>query len=79
MNYDPKIVSYKELLTIFWNNHEYGLTKRVKRQYASLILYHNENQKISATESIDEERIRRAPEAIITEIGAAGPFYPAEE
>lgn len=79
LDYDPNKVSYKELLDLFWNNHEYGLTTRVKRQYMSLILCHNNEQKQLATESIQEERVKRAPEKIITEIADAGPFYPAEE
>lgn len=79
MDFDPRKVSYKELLDLFWNNHEYGLTTRVKRQYMSLILYHNVEQKRIAIESINEEKVKRSPEVIITEIAAAGPFYPAEE
>lgn len=79
VDYDPKKVSYNQLLNIFWNNHEYGLTTRVKRQYMSLILYHDEDQKMSAMESMEKERAQRAPEKIITEIAAAGPFFPAEE
>lgn len=79
LDYDPKKVSYKELLNLFWNNHEYGLTTRVKRQYMSLILYHSDEQKQMAIKSIEEERVKRAPEVIITELAAAGPFYPAEE
>lgn len=79
MDFDPRKVSYKALLDLFWNNHEYGLTTRVKRQYLSLILYHNDEQKRIAFESINEEKIKRSPEVIITEIAAAGPFYPAEE
>lgn len=71
MDYDPKTISYKQL---FWNNHEYGLTKRVKRQYMSLILYHTEEQKRLAMESMEEQRVKRAPEVIITEIAGAGPF-----
>lgn len=79
IDYDPKKISYKELLNIFWNNHEYGLTTRVKRQYMSLISYHNANQRLEALASMDEERIKRSPEVIITEIAAAGIFHPAEE
>lgn len=78
MDYDANKISYKQLLKIFWNNHEYGLTTRVKRQYMSLILYHNEQQKEEALASLEEERITRSPEVIITEIAAAGIFYPAE-
>lgn len=79
IDYDPKKVAYNRLLDLFWNNHEYGLTKRVKRQYSSLILYHTEEQKRLAIDSMAEERVKRAPEVIITEIAAASTFYPAEE
>lgn len=79
IDYDPTKISYSQLLNLFWNNHEYGLTTRVKRQYMSLILYHTEAQKHYAENSIKEERINRAPETIITEIAEAGPFYAAEE
>lgn len=34
---------------------------------------------MSAMESMEKERAQRAPEKIITEIAAAGPFFPAEE
>lgn len=32
IDYDPKKVSYEELLDLFYSNHEYGLTTKVKRQ-----------------------------------------------
>lgn len=32
IDFDPTVVSYNELLALFWNNHEYGLTTRIKRQ-----------------------------------------------
>ncbi|XP_058118270.1 peptide methionine sulfoxide reductase [Anopheles ziemanni] len=78
IDYDPKKISYSDLLELFWNNHEYGLTTRIKRQYMSLILYHSEEQRKIAEDSRAEEQIKRAPEQIITEIAAAGAFYPAE-
>lgn len=40
-----KFHRFSELLKMFWNNHEYGLTTRIKIQYASIIFYHNEEQK----------------------------------
>lgn len=79
IDYDPTKISYAKILDMFWNNHEYGLTTRVKRQYMSLILYHSEAQKAAAEASIKVERVRRAPEVIRTEIAQAGEFYPAEE
>lgn len=78
IHYDPKKISYNDLLDLFWNNHEYGLTTRIKRQYMSLILYHTEEQRQIAEASRAEEQIKRAPEQIITEIAAASTFYPAE-
>lgn len=62
---------------MFWSNHEYG--RRLKRQYTSLILYHNEKQLSEAMASLEEEKVKYSPETIFTEISAAGPFYPAEE
>lgn len=79
IDYDPKKVTYQHLLDLFWNNHEYGLTKRVKRQYSSFIWFHSAEQKNIAVDSMAEERIKRAPEVIITEIAPASTFYPAEE
>ncbi|KAJ8955980.1 hypothetical protein NQ318_006251 [Aromia moschata] len=32
IDYDPKVISYEDLLDFFWNNHEYGLTTIIKRQ-----------------------------------------------
>lgn len=79
IEYDPTVINYNKLLDLFWNNHEYGLHTRIKRQYMSLILFHSEVQKNIALESMQEERVKRAPEKIITELQPAGPFYPAEE
>ncbi|KXJ75615.1 peptide methionine sulfoxide reductase [Aedes albopictus] len=79
IHYDPTVLNFSDLLDLFWNNHEYGLTTRIKRQYMSLILYHNEEQRRISEESRAEEQIKRAPEKIITEIAPAGIFYPAED
>lgn len=79
IDFDPTEVSYYELLGLFWNNHEYGLTTRVKRQYASLIQYHTETQREVAEKSLDEERKNRVGEVIITTIEKVSVFYPAEE
>lgn len=79
IDFDPTQVSYYELLGLFWNNHEYGLTTRVKRQYASFILYRNDQQKEVAVHSLAEEKINRPTEQIITVIEKLGIFYDAEE
>lgn len=79
IDYDPTVISFKELLDLFWNNHEYGLTKPMKRQYASLILYHDDEQKQIAEASKLEEQERRVPEVITTNIAPKENFYAAEE
>lgn len=79
IDFDPTRISYEQLLDLFWNNHEYGLTKRMKRQYMSLILTHSAEQQEIANKSRKEEQVKRAPEVIITEIAEAREFYPAED
>lgn len=44
-----------------------------------MILHHSDEQKRVALQSIERERVKRAPEVIYTEIVEAGPFYAAEE
>lgn len=79
IDFDPTKITYLQVLDLFWNNHEYGLTTRVKRQYASIIYYHSDEQKRNATESLANERIKRPTEQIITEIIKADIIYAAEE
>ncbi|XP_055317536.1 peptide methionine sulfoxide reductase-like [Sitodiplosis mosellana] len=79
IDFDPNEVTYSQLLDLFWNNHEYGLTTRVKRQYASVIYYHNDEQKRVASESLESERINRPTEQIITEIVKVDTIYTAED
>lgn len=79
IDFDPNEITYLQLLNLFWNNHEYGLTTRVKRQYASVIFYHSDEQKRIASESLQCERVNRPTETIITEIVEADIIYTAEE
>ncbi|XP_072378487.1 peptide methionine sulfoxide reductase isoform X1 [Diabrotica undecimpunctata] len=78
IDFDPKAVSYEKLLNLFWKNHEYGLTTKIKKQYASVILYHNDEQKQLAEKSRKEEAEKHNV-PLITDIVSAGPFYPAED
>ncbi|PZC75712.1 hypothetical protein B5X24_HaOG205686 [Helicoverpa armigera] len=63
---------------MFWANHEYGLTTKLKRQYQSMILYHDEEQRASAEASYKQMQ-ERCKEPLRTEIAPAGTFYPAED
>ncbi|XP_058807706.1 peptide methionine sulfoxide reductase [Phymastichus coffea] len=78
IEYNPAKISYSQLLDLFWNNHEYGLTSLIKRQYMSLILYHDEEQRLVAERS--RERLQREKnERFVTEIHQFQRFYPAED
>lgn len=79
IDFDPTVISLQKLLDLFWNNHEYGLGTKIKKQYCSLILYHNEEQRLTAERSLEEEREKRSTEEITTKILPASTFYPAEE
>ena len=49
IDYDPEIISYNDLLKIFWENHNPTTLNRqgpdVGSQYRSIIFYHTEEQK----------------------------------
>ncbi|KAL7021412.1 hypothetical protein ACKWTF_011860 [Chironomus riparius] len=79
IHYDPKTIAFEKLLNLFWNNHEYGLTTKIKKQYASIIFYHNDEQKETAEKSREAEQKARSNETIITQIVKASTFYPAED
>lgn len=83
--YDPEIISYDELLAVFWANHNPTTLNRqgpdVGTQYRSVIFYHDAEQKAAA------ERSKQALAAsgkwgdrpIVTEIVPAQTFYIAED
>ncbi|SNS69777.1 peptide-methionine (S)-S-oxide reductase [Ekhidna lutea] len=81
--FDPSIISFDELLEVFWNTHDPTTLNRqgndVGSQYRSAIFYHNEKQKELAEAykmKLDESDIWNDP--IVTEISPLGVFYPAE-
>lgn len=47
LDFDPDAVSYEELLTLFFESHN-PLRPALKRQYASMIFYHDEEQREAA-------------------------------
>ena len=80
--FNPKKISYKELLDIFWNNHNPTTLNRqgfdIGHQYRSAIFYHNEQQRSIALKSKKEFQ-KKIDKTIVTEIIKAKEFYPAEE
>jgi len=84
LSYDPSVISYRELLEVFWSVHDPTTLNRqgadVGTQYRSAIFYHNPEQKKLAEEyrkKLDESGAFGDP--IVTEITAFTAFYPAED
>ena len=82
--FDPAKTSYSRLLDIYWHNIDPTVTDRqfcdVGSQYRSAIFYHGEEQHRAALRSKAAlEKNKPFKGAVVTEITAAGEFYPAEE
>ena len=74
--FDPKVISFEELLKHFWKQHD--PTVKEVAQYQSIIFYHTLKQKKSAEKS-KKEIGETLGKKIVTEIKKAGTFYEAEE
>ncbi|MEL6561558.1 MAG: peptide-methionine (S)-S-oxide reductase MsrA [Bacteroidota bacterium] len=81
--YDENMISYEELLEIFWKTHDPTTLNRqghdVGTQYRSVVFYHNEKQRSLAEAykaELDKAGIWKDP--IVTEITKYTEFYPAE-
>lgn len=82
--YDPKVISYKELLAAFFSAHDpTQLNKQghdVGTQYRSAIFYHNDDQKKAAEYYIKRLNAEEAyPKDIVTEVKPYKVFYTAED
>ena len=82
--YDPKVVSYAELLDIFWKQFDPtddgGSFFDRGTQYSSGIFYVDDNQKIIAEQSKDKlNKSGIFKKQIVTQIRKLTEFYPAEE
>jgi len=79
--FDPSITDYKTLVKLFLEIHDPTQNNRqgpdVGTQYRSAIFYLTEKQKQTATLLIETLKKQGIP--VVTEVTAAGPFYPAEE
>ena len=84
VEYNPEEISFKELVNVFWNNHNpTTLNKQgpdVGIQYRSAIFYHSEEQRQIAEKSKqDLDSSNQYENPIVTEILPAPIFYNAEE
>lgn len=84
VTFDPAVVSYEDLLDIFWRNID-PTTEDAQfadrgSQYRTAIFYHSEEQKTAAVASKNKLAASgKFENKIVTEIVPAGVFYMAEE
>ena len=83
IRFDPKIISYEDLLHVFFTIHDPTTRNRqgadVGTQYRSAIFYHSDQQKATVQKVIaeqDKASIWDGP--IVTEVTAYSKFFPAE-
>lgn len=84
ITYDPSVISFRDLLDIFFTIHDPTTLNRqgadVGTQYRSAIFYHNQEQRYIAEETIRElEAAGLWADPIVTEVTALENYYPAEE
>jgi peptide methionine sulfoxide reductase msrA/msrB len=82
--YDPKKISYKELLNVFWRHVDptdaKGQFVDRGQQYRTAIFYRNEEEKLLAEESKRQlVASRKFEKPVVTEIIKLDKFYPAED
>jgi peptide-methionine (S)-S-oxide reductase len=82
ITYDPQVISYHDLLEVFWNNHNPTTLNRqgpdVGTQYRSAIFFHTPAQEAEARRSRDQAQVH-FPRPIVTEIKPSQTFWPAED
>lgn len=83
LTYDPKVISFREILDVFFNTHDPTTLNRqgadVGTQYRSVIFYHNDGQKEEAESMIEAlEKEKVFDSKIVTEVTAINNYYVAE-
>jgi peptide-methionine (S)-S-oxide reductase len=84
IKFNPAIISYKDLLEVFFQTHDPTTLNRqgadVGTQYRSVIFYHNQQQKELAEKIKDELNKNKVfDKPVVTEITEASEFYVAED
>lgn len=83
ITFDPSVISYKQLLQVFWHTHNPTTKNRqgadVGPQYRSAIFYHNEKQKEIAEKSLEKtDNSNLWEDPIVTEIEPLSNYSVAE-
>jgi len=84
VTFDPQIISFKEILNVFFVIHDPTTLNRqgndTGTQYRSAIFYHDDEQKAAAQEVIRELEAQHVwDQPIVTQVGALDKFYIAED
>lgn len=82
--FDPAVISYKELLDVFWQIHDPTTLDRqgndIGNEYRSVIFHHSEEQKRTAEQSMEELAEKGTYEdPIVTQLEPVSTFYKADE
>eukprot|EP00164_Ancoracysta_twista_P000344 GFYU01000471.1.p1 GENE.GFYU01000471.1~~GFYU01000471.1.p1 ORF type:complete len:177 (+),score=43.99 GFYU01000471.1:177-707(+) len=82
VDYDPAVISYNELLNLFWQKHDPTTPNRAGNdkgsQYRSGIYYHDDEQRALAEASKKSVQLT-VSRPVVTEIQPVENFFPAEE
>lgn len=84
LTYDSSVISYAELLEIFWKTHDPTTLNQqgadVGTQYRSVVFYHNDEQRMLSEKYREElDKAGAFDRPIVTEITPASTFYVAED
>jgi peptide-methionine (S)-S-oxide reductase len=84
VTFDPQVVSYRDVLDVFFGTHDPTTLNRqghdVGSQYRSVIFYHTEQQKQTAQQRIAELNAAHIwDRPIVTEVVPLAAFYKAED
>lgn len=84
IEFDPSAISYRQLLEVFFSNHNPTTLNRqgpdVGSQYRSVVFYYSPEQQQAAEETKAAlDKSGRFPKPIVTQIEPAPTFYRAEE
>jgi peptide-methionine (S)-S-oxide reductase len=75
VDYDPTVISYEQLLDVFWDSHDPTIPSW-SLQYMAAIFFHNDEQKRLALHSMDQ--VKSGKKKFYTKIFPLTVFYPAE-
>ena len=83
VTYDPAVITYEDLLTVFFGSHDPTTVNRqgadVGEQYRSVVLYTTDEEKVTAERVAKEiQESLKDGSCVVTQIVPLGEFFPAE-